>query len=163
MAKTRFGVRGTCATLCIGRGLLTGFAQVPIGPLATGIIAGSPEQLSGPAGARPPQAVTPVKGRSIIVKPGQSLGGIAERHQVSTRAIIAANHLTPPYDLKIGARLVIPDAPARSIPVKATAPRHLDPPLGVEAGASRPRSRPKRPAPEVIPLDDPSPALPGPR
>src|SRR3954469_13067481 len=163
MAKTRFGVRGTYATLFICGGLLTGCAQGPSGPLAAVITTGAPEHPSGPAGARPPQAASPVKGRSIIVKPGQSLGGIAERHQVSTRAIIAANHLTPPYDLKIGARLVIPDAPARSIPVKATAPRHLDPPLGVEAGASRPRSRPKRPPAEVIPLDDPSPALPGPR
>src|SRR5438270_544005 len=100
MAKSRFGVRGTCATLFIYGGLLTGCAQGPSGPLAAVITTGAPEHPSGPAGARPPQAASPVKGRSIIVKPGQSLGGIAERHQVSTRAIIAANHLTPPYDLE---------------------------------------------------------------
>jgi len=35
----------------------------------------------------------------IAVKPGQSLGRIAEHYHVSKRAIIAANQLRPPYEL----------------------------------------------------------------
>src|SRR4051794_23045149 len=95
MAKSRFGVRGACATLFICGGLLTGCAQGPSGPSAPVITGGAPEHPSGPAGARQPQAASPVKGRSIIVKPGQSLGGIAERYQVAAWCAPGANGTSP--------------------------------------------------------------------
>src|SRR5512136_1603458 len=50
--------------------------------------------------------------RRITVQPGQSLGRIAQQYRVSTQAIVAANHLTPPYTLKAGATLVIPTSAA---------------------------------------------------
>src|SRR6266513_5135272 len=54
------------------------------------------------AKAKPPDA------RFVTVRAGQSLGGIAETNHVSKQAIIAANHLSPPYKLKIGEVLKIP-------------------------------------------------------
>src|SRR5260370_1316806 len=53
-------------------------------------------------------APRPGEARQIVVRPGQSLGGIAHAYHVPPRAIIAANHLTPPYQVQIGQRLLIP-------------------------------------------------------
>src|ERR1700726_2393388 len=53
------------------------------------------------------KAATP-DSRFVIVGPGQSLGGIAEANHVSEQAIIAANHISPPYKLKIGQTLRLP-------------------------------------------------------
>ena len=46
--------------------------------------------------------------RYIIVQPGQSVTRIAQAYHVPAQAIIAANHLTPPYKLKVGGRLEVP-------------------------------------------------------
>ena len=46
----------------------------------------------------------------ITVRPGQSVRGLAHAYHVSERTIIAANHLPPPYKVKIGQSLVIPGA-----------------------------------------------------
>jgi len=45
---------------------------------------------------------------SVRVARGDTVYAISRRHQVSTRAIIEANGLTPPYDLKAGQRIVLP-------------------------------------------------------
>jgi LysM repeat protein len=60
----------------------------------------------------PKQSSKPALGRAltIVVKPGQSLGRIAEHYHVPKRTIIAANQLQPPYELKAGSQLVIPGA-----------------------------------------------------
>ena len=144
-----------CAALIACSGLLVACAQEASGPVTMG---SAPDHPSGSVRAGLPQTDTPMKSRSIIVKPGQSVGGIAEAYHVSTRAIIAANHLMPPYELKVGARLLIPVAAAWST-AKAAVPQHSRPPSADIVNASQPHSRPKRPPPEVIPLDDPAPAL----
>jgi LysM repeat protein len=100
--------------------------------------------------AAPRQLVKSVSGPSltITVEPGQSLGRIAETYHVSKRAIIAANELQPPYELKAGSRLVIPGATANTA---AAAPRHK----AVEphrAHATKTKLPPEG-EPEVIPLD----------
>jgi LysM repeat protein len=62
------------------------------------------------AEARPAPAASAA--RHIVVEPGRSVSRIAAKYQVPQRAIIAANHLTPPYKLEIGRRLIIPGAAA---------------------------------------------------
>jgi len=92
----------------------------------------------------------------ITVKPGQSLRSIAHDHRVPERAIIAANHLKPPYKVVAGSQLVIPATAAAAAPSVQTAsvprvvpPTALPPPV---AASSR--------TPDVIPLDGPPPARP---
>ena len=73
-------------------------AAAPLGPAPT-------------AAAKPPRSSKPAplpQDRYITVERGQSLGRLAEAHNVPKQAIIAANHLTPPYELKTGMRLFIP-------------------------------------------------------
>ena len=94
--------------------------------------------------------------RRITVQPGQSLGRIAQQYRVSTQAIVAANHLTPPYTLKAGATLVIPTSAAGPPPRPATVARPaVQGPHAVAASAPAPSKR--KTAAEVIPLDEPSP------
>jgi hypothetical protein len=103
--------------------------------------------------------------RHIIVQPGQSLGRIAETYHVSPKAIIAANHLTPPYKLQAGARLAIPVAAAAptggTMSTMSSATRsgstssHAAPPTVAAAAPSR--AALKHAPPAVIPLDDASP------
>jgi len=45
---------------------------------------------------------------TVRVARGDTVYAISRRHQVSMRAIIEANGLTPPYDLKVGQRIVLP-------------------------------------------------------
>ena len=57
-----------------------------------------------------------------VVKEGETLGGIANRTGVSSRAIIEANGLKEPYHVRIGQKLAIPRAAtaARSAPRNAS-------------------------------------------
>lgn len=48
---------------------------------------------------------------AVIVGKGDTVYDISRRHLVSVRAIIEANHLTPPYYLNVGQRLVLPRRP----------------------------------------------------
>ena len=116
-----------------------------------------PEAVTPP----PPAAVTPPVATAvppkqpldhplrITVKPGQSLGRIAEQYHVPKRSIIAANQLQPPYELKAGSHLVIPGAAAKAASVeplrKVTATAST-----VHATHAKP---PAASTPQVIPLD----------
>src|SRR5271169_6784452 len=64
---------------------------------------GANEPTMAPMPAPPPT-------RQIVVQRGQTLGGLAQAYHVPKSAIIAANGLQPPYELKAGARLIIPGA-----------------------------------------------------
>ena len=100
---------------------------------------GVAEPVGGPA-AR-------AEGRRIVVERGQSLSMIAHAHHVSAQAIIAANHLTPPYKIEAGKSLLIPgaaDTPTRMPPLAAASPAQP-----IAQG---------HPPPEIIPLDGPAPA-----
>jgi LysM repeat protein len=103
--------------------------------------------------------------RYIVVRPGQSLGRVAQAYHVPKQAIIAANHLMPPYSLKAGTRLAIPLAAAqgRAQPMSSTnvalsAPASAS--TGRAAGVSAPtrHAKVRHPERKVIPLDDPAPA-----
>ena len=87
-------------------------------------------------------------GGHIVVRPGQSLGGVAHAYRLPEREIIAANHLRPPYKLEAGQRLLLPGAagpPVREAAALTPAPE--------PAGAPHLRH-----TPEIIPLDGPAPA-----
>jgi LysM repeat protein len=94
--------------------------------------------------------------RFVIVGPGQSLGGIAEANHLSKQAIIATNHLSPPYKLKIGQVLKIHVAAmantATHSKTVAAPSRHTTILADTQSAA-----RGKRLASEaLIPLDDPA-------
>jgi len=99
------------------------------------------EPAVAPAGAALPRGDT----RRIVVEHGQSLGVIAHAYHVPTQAIVAANHLTPPYKIAAGQQLVIPGA--------AETPKPMPPPLAAASPAAQ-----GHPPPEIIPLDGPAPA-----
>jgi LysM repeat protein len=87
----------------------------------------------------------------IAVKPGQSLGRIAEHYHVSKRAIITANQLRPPYELKAGSQLVIPGVAANTATVE---PQHKATATGPTKTAHATKATsPVASEPEVIPLD----------
>jgi hypothetical protein len=109
-----------------------------------------------PAAAKPATS----DARFVIVGAGQSLGGIAEANHVSKQAIIAANHLSAPYKLKIGQTLRLPVSVAEVVPsqykaarVAPRASRH--PTVLADTRSSTSGKRTARE--EVIPLDDPAP------
>jgi LysM repeat protein len=108
---------------------------------------------SSAAKANPPDA------RFVTVRAGQSLGGIAETNHVSKQAIIAANHLSPPYKLKIGLRLAIPAAVAESAAKRgkaATAAPTRSRQSTVTADNRSPARAKRATSGEIIPLDDPA-------
>ncbi len=100
-------------------------------------------------------------GQTIVVEHGQSVSIIAHAYHVPERAIIAANHLTPPYKVVAGQHLVIPGG-ARPI-MQAATPPTMPPPLAPMAAAAPPSAPPPAPIaqtrgqPEIIPLDGPAP------
>jgi len=98
------------------------------------------ESAMAPAAGAMPRAET----RRIVVERGQSLSVIAHAYHVSAPAIIAANHLTPPYKIEAGKSLLIPGAADALSPT-------MPPPLA--AAAPIPQGR----QPEIIPLDGPAP------
>jgi murein DD-endopeptidase MepM/ murein hydrolase activator NlpD len=53
-------------------------------------------------------ALPPNQESEHVVKPGETLGGIAQRAEVPRVLIIEANRLTPPYALRAGQKLTIP-------------------------------------------------------
>jgi murein DD-endopeptidase MepM/ murein hydrolase activator NlpD len=105
----------------------------------------------------------------VIVKRGQTLDGYAYTYHVPKSAIIAANNLRPPYQLKTGQRLAIPatgsqtrEAAAHPAAVSPTVPPPM--PLPPQAAVPQPpptpqsiASPPRKASPDVIPLDGPAP------
>jgi LysM repeat protein len=61
-----------------------------------------------PMSNKPPQPGP--RSRYVTVAEGQSLIRIAHANHVSAKAIAAANHLEPPYRLKVGSQLLIPES-----------------------------------------------------
>ncbi len=151
------GMLGIALLLSCG-GLLAACAAGPK-TSALGSAQGVPATVTGPQ-----SAAGPGETRYIVVRPGQSLGRVAEAYHVPRQAIIAANHLTPPYSLKAGARLAIPlvAAQAGKQPVSGASVA-LSAPAPANSGRADRVSTPSRHAkvrlsePEVIPLDDPAP------
>lgn len=143
---------------------------------------GAGDPVFAPAPVAPPA-------HKVVVQRGQTLDGVAHTYHVPKGAIIAANGLHAPYELKAGMHLTIPSggAPIQQVhamppPSTARPPQTiaqvtpLSPPPGM--AAAKPQAGmpiPQPPAtpqtlappsaakamPEVIPLDGPPPAKQG--
>ena len=166
-----------------------GLARASFVAILAGLVGACAEQ-SEPApvfmrgAAEPIAAPMPSPARQVVVKRGQTLAGFAYTYHVPKSAIIAANGLRPPYELKAGSRLVIPGSGARMAsiaapPVVARAtplpPPGPPPPAQAQAAIPQPPPTPQtltpppsappptvstRAQPDVIPLDGPPPKQP---
>jgi murein DD-endopeptidase MepM/ murein hydrolase activator NlpD len=160
-----------------------GLARAGFAALLAGLMGGCAEQgapapvfLRGDAAGGVP-AFTPIPSSPmpppghVVVRRGQTLDGYAYTYHVPRSAIIAANNLRPPYELKAGQRLIIPTG-GRPVPPPLAAapvmlPRPVPPPTQVALSPPQPAAVPQPPsrpetiapaaAPEVIPLDGPPP------
>ena len=118
--------RGTAraATVAILAGFAGGCAGQSIpAPVYYG---GATEPIVAPMPAPPPAL-------QVIVQRGQTLDGYAYTYHLPKSAIIAANGLRPPYELKTGQRLIIPDTHG---PVQQA----MTPPQAARPWSSPPRS-----------------------
>jgi len=114
-----------------------GFVAGCAAPTPTALNGDTPDVAAPSSDTQKQATVAKREARQIVVEPGQSVSRIAAKYHMPRRAIIAANDLTPPYKIKIGQHLRIPDAGE-------------PPPAPAVAGS---------PPPEIIALDRP--ALPG--
>jgi murein DD-endopeptidase MepM/ murein hydrolase activator NlpD len=97
-----------------------------------------------------PMLAPPMPARQVVVQRGQTLAGFAYTYHVSKSAIIAANGLRPPYELKAGSRLVIPGSGVRMASIAAA-------PVTARAPLPTPRPIPLPPAQATIPQTPPIP------
>jgi murein DD-endopeptidase MepM/ murein hydrolase activator NlpD len=74
----------------------------------------APTQQASVQQASMQQAAAPSDGSYVVAK-GDSLYGIARRFGLPIRAVIDANHLEPPYALRLGQRLDIPQAQVHQV------------------------------------------------
>ena len=140
-AATAIGLAGLVAACASGAPNPAPVILNGAGPGITGHAAGAPLPERSAAPSRPPE------GQRIVVRPGQSLGGIAHAYRIPERAIIEANRLPAPYKLEAGQRLLIPGAappPVRQAVLSTPPP---EPIAAQHLGHS----------PDIIPLDGPAP------
>jgi murein DD-endopeptidase MepM/ murein hydrolase activator NlpD len=76
-------------------------------PHASGRWSAFPAPLAKPSGGATVQDAVPA---AVVVAPGDTVHGLADRYRVSIRDLIDANRLEPPYRLEPGRRLVMPSA-----------------------------------------------------
>jgi murein DD-endopeptidase MepM/ murein hydrolase activator NlpD len=125
----------------------------------------------------PPMAIggPPPGGLTVTVRPGQTLDGFAYTYHLPRAAIIAANSLQPPYKLKAGMHLVIPNAgpppvhTAMATPAPTARPLPPPTPMPPVPQAATPQPPPAQAAqpvappsaakamPDIVPLDGPPP------
>ncbi|MBV8774033.1 MAG: LysM peptidoglycan-binding domain-containing protein [Deltaproteobacteria bacterium] len=148
----QYGVAVSLLLACI---VLVACADEPVRPAPVFLNGGPPGMVATRSAAA--KATTPDT-RSVIVGPGQSLGRIAEANHLSKQAIIAANHLSSPYKLKIGQVLKIPVATMATTPTRgktvAASPAHSGRPT-ILAGTQSAAKGKRVASEELIPLDDP--------
>lgn len=136
-------------------------AAQPTQPVSQATDSPVPPKGPGSLATGAPAAQPPSKPDYIVVKQGQSLNRIAVSHHVAPAALAAANHLQPPYKLRAGSKLILPDSEpppiqqanasstARS-PVPAPTPPS-SPPKSENTAATAPQPVP----PPAAPLDGP--------
>jgi murein DD-endopeptidase MepM/ murein hydrolase activator NlpD len=178
--KTHRRALGRAVTLVLAATALAACADQQSGPAPVfmkGSAAALPAPMASPYAAAPRPAPS---GRTVTVKPGQTLNGVARDYHVRPSMIVAANDLKPPYELKAGSRLMIPEhseAPPAHSAVAAAAPTPIPssvppptpmPPahaanlMPAHSAAPAP-AKPVEPLPtakadaDVIPLDTPPP------
>ena len=119
------------------------------------IIPGKPgaaprDLAAAPAAAKPAGAEKPAAGHAGIdavkhtVQPGESLGIIARKYQVTTGELAAANSITDPSKVRAGQQLIIPGFKAVGSKAAAPGPK---PAAGAAAEKTAPAAGEKPPAP----------------
>jgi len=68
----------------------------------------TPVPTAPPTDTPSPPASPTLAGTTYVVKGGDTLSSIAKSTSVSIDAIASANHMKPPYPLRVGDRLTIP-------------------------------------------------------
>jgi murein DD-endopeptidase MepM/ murein hydrolase activator NlpD len=68
----------------------------------------------------------PVESGAIVVQRGDTLNGLARRHNVAAHDLIETNHLRAPYALQVGQRLSLPRAHESATRVVETQPAAVD-------------------------------------
>lgn len=74
------------------------------------------EAVQVPPTPRPPASQSPEDCEVHVVQPGQRLGSIARRYNLSITAICEANHIDRKATLSVGQRLLLPGIPRKSAP-----------------------------------------------
>ena len=139
-------------------------------PVAVPLPALEPAPDAAAAAGPPPPLPRDKPERRLRVGAGDTVSGIAHRHGVSAHAIIALNALTPPYWLRTGQRIRLPEEAYRSArrdeapeDAREDAPEDAPPAAGDDARAPASGDRMDRaPAstPEVAAPSPPTPPSP---
>ncbi len=81
---------------------------------------------AAPAAQRPRAGATAATGTSTVVRSGETLSEIADRHGTTVARLLQLNRLPDPDHVQAGTRLVLPSSPAaaRTRPATAAAPRY---------------------------------------
>jgi len=140
IAQSRRCGAARAATVAILAGLVGGCAAQS-GP-APVYYRGAGEPVIAPMPAPPPAL-------QVIVQRGQTLDGYAYTYHLPKSAIIAANGLRPPYELKTGQRLVIPNQQLAMAPPPAAERPWSPSPMPPQQQAAMPPPQPPR-APETV-------------
>ena len=109
----------------------------------------APEKSAAPASA----------GTKYTVLPGESLGTIAHKHQVSVGELAAVNNITDPSKVRAGQQLIIPGS--KTSAVKSLAPAATHSPASSKSSAPAATAGSSRPAaagPATTPTAAPAPA-----
>jgi len=146
-------------------GLLTACAGSPVEPAPVFLRGSEPMSANAPPPWR--QSAPPPwrENKTVTVRRGQTLADIAHANHVPEHALIAANNLKPPYKLKAGTRLTIPDggmAPPMQQAVMSSVPPTTihpvpPPPSAPQVVAPRPAIPPQTAA-NVPPVQPPPPS-----
>ena len=102
------GIGATVIVLLIS-GLVSACTNGAMGPGSQATDSPVSPKDKGSLATSAPVAQPPAKADYIVVEHGQSLNRIAHAHRVTPAALAAANHLQPPYKLKAGSKLILPD------------------------------------------------------
>jgi len=77
----------------------------------------TPHPSSMPAALRESPSPT----GSVVVRPGETLTGIARRHGIAMSALVRANDLKAPYGIQVGQKLTLPTGPSSATTAIASA------------------------------------------
>jgi murein DD-endopeptidase MepM/ murein hydrolase activator NlpD len=80
------------------------------------LIAACGPRPDGPAPVVSGEPAATPEPEQVVVRPGQTLSGIAHAYHVPMQVIAEANHLLPPYRIEVGRTLIIPQAGQPTVP-----------------------------------------------
>jgi murein DD-endopeptidase MepM/ murein hydrolase activator NlpD len=106
----------------------------------------TPHPSSMPAALREAPSAA---GSVVVVRPGETLSGIARRHGIAMNAIVQANDLKPPYGVQVGQKLTLPGSAEPPTAIVASGKP------GAERAKPDPRPLAVKAAPVVAPLAEP--------